>query len=367
VKLLIIGVGNVQVMKLATYVSTWPIYNFRYRKLLLELAQRLHLFILTSSPVSGGKINSIKSIFPFKRPKRLWYYLTPFFSQIALNSINADVVWLFDVAGFISPSLTRAPIILDYDDPKIALPAMELKRIPKISLVNELRLLRNRKVRKVVVPTEMIKRKFIALGLDEERIVVIPTGVDTSLFHPTPLPKEPVVLYYGTFQLHRTQLLLEVIDVLVRRRQDVRFLLAGDVPPTVRERLLRVAGNRVEMLGFVEHDLLPQYIQKARVCILPQDRSLGGRLSIKLLEYMASGRPVVSTNVDESFPLKESGAGLITEIEPESFADAVIRLLENDALANHLAWKGVEYAQKYDWNKMVEDYIKLFQQVCNES
>jgi glycosyltransferase involved in cell wall biosynthesis len=64
---------------------------------------------------------------------------------------------------------------------------------------------------------------------------------------------------------------------------------------------------------------------------------------------------------------KESGAGLITEIEPESFADAVIRLLEDDALANHLAWKGVEYAQKYDWNKMVEDYIKLLQQVCNES
>jgi len=354
-------------MKLATYVSTWPIYNFRYRKLLLELAQRLHLFILTNSHLSGGRISNMMPIFPFKYPKRLWHYLTPFFSQIALNLVDTDVVWLFDTAGFISPSLTRAPVILDFDDPKIALPTKELKRIPKISLVNELRLLRNRKVRKVVVPTEMIKRKFIALGLDEERIVVIPTGIDTSLFHPTPLPKEPVMLYYGTFQLHRAQLLLEVIDVLVRRRQDVRFLLVGDVPPTVRESLLRVAGNRVEMPGFVQHDLLPHYIHKARVCILPQDRSLGGRLSIKLLEYMASGRPVVSTNVDESFPLKESGAGIVTEVDPQSFADAVIRLLEDDALANHLARKGVEYAQRYDWNKMVEDYIKLFQQVCNES
>jgi glycosyltransferase involved in cell wall biosynthesis len=284
-----------------------------------------------------------------------------------LNIVSADVLWLIGKTGPPQLLITKQPIVLDIEDPRITLPDEELHSQPRLYLINELRLLRNKKVRKVVVPTEMIKRKFIALGLDEDRISVIPNGVDTSLFHPTPLPKEPVVLYYGTFHPIRAKLLLEVIDVLVRRRQDVRFLLAGDVPPTVRERLLRVAGNRVEMLGFVEHDLLPQYIQKARVCILPQDRSLGGRLSIKLLEYMASGRPIVATNVDESFPLKESGAGLITEIEPESFADAVIRLLEDDALANHLAKKGVEYAQRYDWNKMVEDYIKLFQQVCNES
>jgi glycosyltransferase involved in cell wall biosynthesis len=345
------------VLRLATYVSAWPIYNFRYRKLLLELAQRLHLYVFTGTPLSGRRIGSIKPILPFKHPRRLWYYLTPLFSQIALNLVDADVVWLFDTAGFISPHLTRAPVILDCDDPKITLPAKELKRIPKISLVNELRLLRNRRICKVVVPTEMIKRKFIALGLDEDRIVVIPTGVDISLFHPTPLPKEPVVLYYGTFQSHRTQLLLEVVGALVRMQRGVRFLLVGDIPPAVRYRLLRVAGSRVEMPGFIEHDLLPQYIQKARVCILPQDRSLGGRLSIKLLEYMASGRPVVSTNVDESFPLKESGAGLITEIDAESFADAVIRLLEDDALASYLSRKGVEYAQRYDWNKMVGLYV----------
>jgi len=312
-------------------------------------------------------MGSIKPILPFKHPRRLWYYLTPLFSQIALNLVDADVVWLFDTAGFISPHLTRAPVILDCDDPKITLPAKELKRIPKISLVNELRLLRNRKIRKIVVPTEMIRRKFIALGLDEDRVTVIPNGVDTKLFYPTPLPKEPVVLYYGTFQPHRARLLLEVIEVFARKRRDAKFLLIGDIPSPVRDRLLRVAGNRVEMPGFIEHDLLPCYIQMARVCIFPQDRSLGLGGSLKLLEYMASGRPVVATNVDESFPLKESEAGIVTGVDPQSFADAVIRLLEDDALASYLARKGVEYAQRYDWNKMVEDYIKLFQQVLNES
>jgi glycosyltransferase involved in cell wall biosynthesis len=294
------------------------------------------------------------------------YYVSPYFAQITLNIVGADVVWLFDTATPIHPLFVRAPIVLDTDDPKVVLPKGELSRIPKLSVVNELRLLKNRKIRKIVVPTEMIRRKFIVLGLDEDRVTVIPNGVDTSLFYPTPLPEESVVLYYGTFQPHRARLLLEVIEVLARKRRDAKFLLIGDMPSPVRDRLLRVAGNRVEIPGFVEHDRLPQFLQKARVCILPQDRSLGGRLSFKLLEYMACGRPVVGTNVDESFPLKESGAGIVTEIDAEAMAEAVIRLLDDDRLAEELARKGVEYTRKYDWNKMVEDYVRLFHQVYKD-
>jgi glycosyltransferase involved in cell wall biosynthesis len=78
---------------------------------------------------------------------------------------------------------------------------------------------------------------------------------------------------------------------------------------------------------------------------------------------MASGRPVVATNVDESFPLKESGAGIVTDIDAEAMAEAVIKLLDDDRLAEILANNGVKYAQKYDWNKMVKDYVELFHQV----
>jgi glycosyltransferase involved in cell wall biosynthesis len=81
---------------------------------------------------------------------------------------------------------------------------------------------------------------------------------------------------------------------------------------------------------------------------------------------MTPGRPVVATNVDESFPLKEFGAGVVTEMDAEAMAKAVIRLLDDDRLTEELARKGVEYARKYDWNKMVEDYVELFYQVYND-
>jgi glycosyltransferase involved in cell wall biosynthesis len=47
-------------------------------------------------------------------------------------------------------------------------------------------------------------------------------------------------------------------------------------------------------------------------------------------------------------------------------AEAIIRLLDDDRLAERLVNNGVKYAQEYDWNKMVEDYVKLFHQVCTE-
>jgi len=354
-------------LRLATSVSTWPFYNFRYRKLLSELAKRFSLYVFAGSTLPrDGKDYTFKlvTVLPFRLPRRIRYHLSPFLAYTAINAVNPDVVWLFGTATPIFPILTGAPIVLDTDDPKIILPREELSRMSRTSLVNEWRLLKSKKIRKIVVTTWMIKDKFVKLGVDEQKIEVIPNGVDTKLFTPTPLPDEPVVLYYGTFQPHRARLLLEVVGVLAKARRDVKFLLVGDMPPSVKNRLHRLLGDRVEMPGFVEHDLLPSFIQRARVCIFPQDKSLG-RSPAKLLDYMACGRPVVATDVDDSFPLKESGAGIVTEVNPEAMAKAVIELLDDDRLANQLARKGVEYARRYDWNKMVEDYVRLFHDVYN--
>jgi len=354
-------------LRLATSVSTWPFYNFRYRKLLSELAKRFKLYVIAGSTLPrDGKDYSFKlvTVLPFRLPRRIRYHLSPFLAYTAINAVDPDVVWLFDTATPIVPILTSAPIVLDCDDPKVVLPREELSRMSRTSLVNEWRLLKSKKIRKIVVTTWMIKDKFVKLGVDEQKIEVIPNGVDTKLFTPTPLPDEPVVLYYGTFQPHRARLLLEVVEVLAKARRDVKFLLVGDIPPSVKNRLHRLLGDRVEMPGFVEHDLLPSFIQRARVCIFPQDKSLG-RSPAKLLDYMACGRPVVATDVDDSFPLKESGAGIVTEVNPEAMAKAVIELLDDDRLANQLARKGVEYARRYDWNKMVENYVRLFHDVYN--
>lgn len=81
------------------------------------------------------------------------------------------------------------------------------------------------------------------------------------------------------------------------------------------------------MPGYVKHDELPRWLHQAKLCLFPQDISLGGRFPIKLVEYMACGRPIVATNASESWPVKEAGAGLTVPPSVEEIASAIISLL----------------------------------------
>ena len=178
-------------LRIATAVPTWPFYNHRYRKLLFELSKRFCLQIFAGSTLPAGDNNVLRPlrVLPFRLPRKIRYYISPLIAELALSIVEADIVWLFGIVSPLNPHLLRAPIVLDTEDPKIVLPREELSRISKLSLVNELRVLKNRKIRKIVVTTEIIKRKLIMFGLDEDKISVIPYGVNTSLFHPTPYLK----------------------------------------------------------------------------------------------------------------------------------------------------------------------------------
>lgn len=107
-------------------------------------------------------------------------------------------------------------------------------------------------------------------------------------------------------------------------------------------------------------------VREGEGLLFPQDRSLGGRLPAKLLEYMAAGRPIVATDVDESFPLKESGAGLVVPVSADHMAEAIVRILNDETVLREMVKKGVQYATKFDWNYVVGRYMEIFQQIASE-
>ncbi|MEM4458664.1 MAG: glycosyltransferase family 4 protein [Candidatus Caldarchaeum sp.] len=356
-------------MRIIVPVNKYPFnnYKFRYLKLLDAISNKyeVNVFALRLGKIENPITYRVVRTLPPFRPVRISYWIYSYVVQTIANVLSFDLVWLFDFIPT-TPLLFKKPIILDIDDPRVTLPPEMKSRVPHNLLISELRLLRSKKVVKIVVMTEIIKKKLVKLGVDENKLEVIPYGVDLNLFRYTPLPERPVVLYYGSFQPHRARLLLKVVEKLAKVKKDIDFILIGNIPKPVRRWLANMLGERVVMPGYIPHDHLPYWLQKARVCLLPQDKSLGGRLSFKLLEYMASGRPVVTTDVDEAFPIKESQAGLVVPIDANTFAEAVVTLLEDNRLALQMSERGVEYARKFDWNKMVRRYLNLFKNVSKE-
>jgi glycosyltransferase involved in cell wall biosynthesis len=349
-------------MRIATAISCYPFYNFRYVKLLHEFSKIFDVYVF-----AGSKLKTIREedkqfklcyIFPFIVPRRIRYYIGPLIAQPLLNLVGPDIVWLFDTAIPLMPLILKVPIILDVDDPNLI-------SSTRFSLIRDFYLMRNRNVKKIVTTTNLLKSKLVKFyGIPADKIEVIPNGVDLELFKPTNLPDEDVVLYYGTLAPHRSRFLVKVIENVLRCRRDVKFIIIGDAPRWLQEYLAckSYMGNII-MPGYIEHDKLPEWIRKAKVCIFTQDISLGGRFPTKLLDYMASGRPIVATDVDESWPIKESGAGIISPLNPEIFAESIIKLLEDKELAMKLVEKGVKYARQCSWDNVVAKYVRLMREV----
>jgi len=101
-------------------------------------------------------------LFPFLIPRRVRYYIGGMILQTVINLVKPDIVWLFDTAGPLIPLTINKPVVLDIDDPVF-------DHKDKLSLLKDLYLLRNKRVRKIVVTTDIIKDKFARLMVSRKR------------------------------------------------------------------------------------------------------------------------------------------------------------------------------------------------------
>lgn len=198
-------------------LSAYPTLNIRYSELLKRLAKHLDVTVfavsLHSETTELGRIRTVK-VPPLGRPKRVITPLGGYIGSIVASALKPDVFWVID-CSFPEKAysfMRGAPLIVGIDDP-ISLPKSYLLSESYRRIRRERLLLGNSRVRRIVVPTQMIKDGLSkALKIDKGKITVIPNGVDTNLFRPTPLPKNNTILYYGSFSHHRCKLLLRVIQ-----------------------------------------------------------------------------------------------------------------------------------------------------------
>jgi glycosyltransferase involved in cell wall biosynthesis len=134
----------------------------------------------------------------------------------------------------------------------------------------------------------------------------------------------------------------EILPHVRQRIPDARLTVVGRTSAAVR-RLARVGG--VSFAGHVA-DIEP-YFQRSRVVVVPLRAGSGMR--VKILDALARGVPVVSTTIGCEGIDTVPGTHLLVADEPRAFADAVIRVLTDDALAQALSERGCDLAKdRYD-------------------
>jgi len=116
----------------------------------------------------------------------------------------------------------------------------------------------------------------------------------------------------------------------------------------------------VSVPGYVE-DLEGCY-KKASVFVAPI--LIGGGIIVKILDAMAAGTPVVTTSFGNEGINAVAGRDLLVADDPEGFAGAVIRILQDQEFARHLAGAGREFVEKnYNREAVIAEIVAAYEEL----
>lgn len=206
------------------------------------------------------------------------------------------------------------------------------------------------------------------------RLRDIPNGVNTSTF--SNRVERPAKLAHGEIASGRFFLFLgrlhprKGIDVLIDAFRvaaavlpDISLVIAGDGPEMASLRAQAEASgatDRVHFLGMVEGSTKIWLLQNALSLIAPT-RTWEG-MPVGVLEGMAAACPVIGSRVGGITDLIEhEREGLLTSAgDAESLSTALVRIGQNRTLRDELGQAAQRKAQGYDWSKVAEAYLELF-------
>ncbi len=189
------------------------------------------------------------------------------------------------------------------------------------------------------------------------QVYVVPNGVDSRYFA-TGDEKRGAdrLLFFGTLSYGPNAdgirwFCQQVLPRIRQNRPGLRLDIVG--PSAVREVVALGDIPGVNLVGFVG-DVRPA-LWLAAVCIVPL--RAGGGTRLKILEALAAHCPVVSTTIGAEGLDLVDGQDLLIADNPDDFAKAVLRLLDDGALRANLAAAGASAVrQRYDWQEIAAQF-----------
>ncbi len=231
---------------------------------------------------------------------------------------------------------------------------------------------------RIITVSEASKRDILQyFRIPPEKIEVIYNGIDERFWTPPPEEEmdrvrqryqltDPFILYAGNIKPHKNLVrLIAAFDRLHREGFDtLKLLIIGD--EISKYATLRRAVHRhklhkhVRFLGFVSDHTLAALYRLAAVFVFP---SLYEGFGLPPLEAMASGTPVVTSNVSSMPEVAGDAALLVDPCDEEAIAGGVRRALTDETLRADLRARGLARAREFSWSRAVERVREIYAEV----
>jgi glycosyltransferase involved in cell wall biosynthesis len=353
----------------------------------LRLGHRLSLLTSNEATLSDDRlrvtaIDSSSSVAATRALFELWNNLS--FTARALSRLEssddvADVDFIyqrynrFNWTGVVLSLMTGLPLALEFNGSEIWL-SKNWDPAGLLWLLRRFERLNLKAADQIFVVSQVERKNLLAAGIEHDRIVVNPNGVDTDRFRPDcgggriraalGVADKIVVGFVGTFgPWHGAPVLAEAATrISASARCHFLFIGDGDQRSQV-EGIIDAAGKNVSatFAGRIPHADVPAYLDACDIFATPNvpagDGSEFFGSPTKLFEYMSMARPVIGSRLGQIAEVIEDGAnGLL--VEPgsvDSLAQAIAKLAADEELRARLGAAARQTViERYTWRHNAE-------------
>lgn len=211
----------------------------------------------------------------------------------------------------------------------------------------------------IIALSSHMKKLLIKYGINENKIKIIPNGVDLKLFSFNPKYRDKIVVYYGgQNSLKGFDIYFEIARRIKIRYPEVKFYATGSFDDENKV-------NYVEFMGYLNNEAVIQLLSNARITLFPSiwDEPFG----LVIIESMAVGTPVIAFNVGIINEIIDNGENgfLIKPFDIEDMISKILMLLTNDQLFSDMSEKArkkvsEKYSEEYrisTINNLIKDII----------
>ena len=185
-------------------------------------------------------------------------------------------------------------------------------------------------------------------------------GIDCSIFKPSEKTKT-IVFARGFKEVYNPIVVSKAIEVLSSKLDNYEFILCGDGPlKPESERILSYCKN-VQFTGQISETKLAEIIGKAELVLSP---SLSDSIPLTILEAVASGTPVVASNIpaNQAWVDRELPVFLFKTGNSEDLAKKISTVIEDDSVLKYTIESGPELIKKnYSWEREAGKVLKKYQ------
>ncbi|HAL16456.1 MAG TPA: hypothetical protein DCP32_06800 [Anaerolineaceae bacterium] len=282
-------------------------------------------------------------------------------TRMALKSDVVHANWsLSATAAWLGAWRHRRPIVATVQ-------GSDMFQATKIPLVRRITQVTLKKIHRVLALSRSLADEVLALGVSPEKVEIIPNGVDIAKFRVGDEIRQPIILYVASL-IERKGLiyLLQAFKEVLKTTPDAQLIVIGDGP--MRNKLETTTSSleisfAVKFLGWQTQEQVSEWMQKARVFVLP---SVEEGLGVVLLEALACGTPCVGSAVGGIPDVITPDVGrLVPPRDPLSLGEALKFFMENPSWGQFSRNARKRAEDVYNWDQIASKILTIYQQVTS--